>query len=77
MSITVSHLRNFAAVAEELNFTCAAERLQIGQQGLSSSIRTLEREVGARLFERSTRHVRLTPEGRALLGPAQGSLAEL
>lgn len=77
MGITFSRLRHFVVLAEELNFTRASERLGVGQQGLSSSIRTLEREVGARLFERSTRHVALTAEGQALLGPAQRAIEQL
>ena len=64
------HLRAFAAVAQELNFTRAAERLHIGQQAVSKTVRQLERELGVRLLERTTREVRLTPAGLALLDGA-------
>lgn len=57
------HLRYFCIVAEELNFTCAAERLHMSQPPLSRQIKQLEQEVGAELFERSSRGLRLTPPG--------------
>lgn len=57
------HLRYFCVVAEELNFTCAAERLHMSQPPLSRQIKQLEQEVGAELFERSSRGLRLTPPG--------------
>jgi DNA-binding transcriptional LysR family regulator len=59
-SIELRHLRYFLAVAEELNFTRAARRLNIVQQTLSEGIAQLERTIGLRLFERTTRPVRLT-----------------
>jgi LysR family transcriptional regulator, hca operon transcriptional activator len=61
------HLRYFAAVAEELNFTRAANRLHTAQPSLSQQVRQLEEEIGTSLFERDTRKVQLTPAGRALL----------
>jgi DNA-binding transcriptional LysR family regulator len=68
-------LEYFVAVAEERNFTRAAERVHISQSGVSAQIRQLERELGAELFERHTRAVTLTPAGEAALGPARAALA--
>jgi DNA-binding transcriptional LysR family regulator len=68
-------LRAFVAVAEELNFTRAAERLFIAQQAVSKSIGQLERELGVELLERTTREVRLTPAGVALLESGRDVLA--
>lgn len=68
-------LEYFVAVAEELSFTKAARRLHVVQSGVSTAIRTLEREVGAPLFERDSRHVRLSNEGTAMLSSARAALA--
>jgi DNA-binding transcriptional LysR family regulator len=68
------HLRAFVAVAQELSFTRAAGRLHMGQQAVSKSVRQLERELGVTLLERTTREVRLTPAGAALLDGATRAL---
>ncbi|MGH9123767.1 MAG: LysR family transcriptional regulator [Acidimicrobiales bacterium] len=68
-------LEAFVAVAEERNFTRAATRLHLAQSGLSATVRTLEAELRALLFVRSTRRVDLTPAGAALLPEARRTLA--
>jgi DNA-binding transcriptional LysR family regulator len=68
-------LRYFVAVAEELHFTRAAARLYLAQQALSRDISRLERQLGVRLFTRTTRRVALTPEGERLLVRARELLA--
>jgi DNA-binding transcriptional LysR family regulator len=68
-------LEYFVAVAQERHFTRAAKRMHVAQSGLSASIRTLERELGADLFVRSTRQVELTPAGQAFLVEARRALA--
>lgn len=70
------HLRHFCVLADELHFGRAASRLAISQPPLSISIRQLEDELGARLFERSNKQVRLTPAGAAFLVEAQQILAQ-
>ncbi|MBV9604272.1 MAG: LysR family transcriptional regulator [Solirubrobacterales bacterium] len=74
-AIELRELRYFVAVADELHFTRAAARLSIAQQALSSAIRSLEARVGGELFERTTREVRLTAAGKALLPFARETLS--
>ncbi|MBB5853085.1 LysR family transcriptional regulator [Amycolatopsis umgeniensis] len=68
-------LEYFVAVAEEANFTRAAERLHVAQPGVSAQIRRLERELGQPLLDRSARAVRLTEVGAAALPHARAALA--
>jgi DNA-binding transcriptional LysR family regulator len=69
------HLTVFVAVAEEASFTRAADRLHLVQSAVSASVRGLERELGAALFDRTTRRVELTDAGDALLPEARQVLA--
>ena len=73
----IRHLRYFIAVAEERNFTRAAERLRMQQPPLSQALQALERELGVKLFERLPRGVELTAAGTAFLEDARASVASL
>src|SRR5262249_23456342 len=75
--LELRHLRYFVAVAEELNFSPAAERLHMAHPPLSVAIRQLEQELDTPLLTRTTRDVRLTDAGRAFLDGARATLAEL
>ena len=74
MNVELRHLRAFVVVAEELNFTRAADRLHLAQQALSTQVRQLEERVGEQLLVRTTRKVELTAAGEALLEHARGVL---
>ncbi|PMR70714.1 LysR family transcriptional regulator [Halomonas heilongjiangensis] len=74
--MTVKQLRAFLAVAQTLSFTQACERLHLSQPALSLAIKGLEVSLGGRLLIRSTRSVRLTPEGESLVPLAKRLLAE-
>jgi DNA-binding transcriptional LysR family regulator len=71
LTVDLRHLEHFLAVAEERSFTRAAKRVHLVQSALSASIRVLERDLGAPLFERSTHQVRLSEAGEALLPEAR------
>jgi DNA-binding transcriptional LysR family regulator len=69
------HLEHFVAIAQESSFTLAARRLHLSQSALSISIRALERDLGTRLFERTSHDVALSDSGRALLPEARRILS--
>jgi DNA-binding transcriptional LysR family regulator len=69
--VELRHLRYFVAVAEDLHFRKAAERLHVAQPAVSEQVRKLEQELGVKLFNRSQRSVALTTAGAALLEEAR------
>src|SRR5438445_11217921 len=77
VSLTERHLRAFVTVAEELHFGRAAQKLYVAQPALTHTIQQLEQRVGVRLFDRTTRVVRLTEAGTELLPEAQAALASI
>ncbi|HEX3616764.1 MAG TPA: LysR substrate-binding domain-containing protein [Solirubrobacteraceae bacterium] len=74
-NVTLAQLSYFVAVAEELNFTRAAERLHVSQSPLSQAIKALESNLGVALLQRTSRHVELTPAGEELLPAARAAIA--
>ena len=74
VNVELRQLCAFEVLAQELNFTRAAARLHLSQQGLSAQIQSLERLTGTPLFERTTRSVTLTEAGRTLLRHVPGIL---
>ncbi|MGO4398344.1 LysR family transcriptional regulator [Achromobacter sp. PAB15] len=77
MNLSARQLRAFVALAEERHFTRAAQRCHLTQPAFSALIRSLEDTAGLRLFDRSTRHVELTAEGRVLDASARRLLADM
>jgi DNA-binding transcriptional LysR family regulator len=75
--VTLRHLRYLVALADELHFRRAAERLHLTQPALSHQIRQLEQILGVQLFDRDGRHVGLTPAGAALTADAHRLLADV
>lgn len=73
----IASLRTFVTVAELMSFSRAAEQLHIAQPAVSGQVKRLERDLGARLFERSTRRVALTAAGECLLPQARAILAQV
>jgi LysR family carnitine catabolism transcriptional activator len=77
MDLSTRQLRAFLALAEQRSFTRAAAQCHLSQPAFSALIRALEEALGQRLFDRSTRHVALSTEGRAFEPAARRVLAEL
>jgi LysR family transcriptional regulator, carnitine catabolism transcriptional activator len=76
MNLTHRQFEILIAAAESASFSAAAQQLKISQPSLSESIRRIEREIGARLFERTTRSLKLTPEGRHAAAVARDAVRD-
>lgn len=76
MNLTPRQFETLIAAADCGSFSAAAERLHISQPSLSESIRRIEREIGARVFERTTRSLKLTPQGRHVLTVARDAVRD-
>jgi DNA-binding transcriptional LysR family regulator len=76
-SLDIKQLRVFMAVASDLHFARAGERLGVTQSSISQQIKLLEERVGVKLLHRTTRNVKLTPAGEAFLAQVQDGLATL
>ncbi len=77
MNLSARQLRAFLALADERHFTRAAKRCHLSQPAFSALIQSLEQTAKVRLFDRSTRHVELTTEGKLLESSARGLLADM
>jgi LysR family carnitine catabolism transcriptional activator len=77
MNLSTRELRAILALIDELNFTRAADRCHLSQSAFSTLIGNVERQLGARLFDRTTRSVELTPEGRLFEPSARRMLSDL
>jgi len=77
IDLGLNHFRAIVAVADTGGFTAAAQRLDMAQSSLSRAVREVERRTGVRVFERTTRRVLLTTEGRELVALARHALGEV
>lgn len=77
MDLSLVHLRAVVAVADAGGFTAAAQQLDVAQSSLSRAVHEVERRTGVRIFERTTRQVVATTEGRELVALARHALSEV
>jgi LysR family carnitine catabolism transcriptional activator len=75
--VSIKNISAFVAVAQSQSFADASHRMHLSQPALSSAVKKLEEQLGGRLFSRSTRRVKLTPEGAAFLPVARRLIADL
>ncbi|HSV47408.1 MAG TPA: LysR family transcriptional regulator, partial [Ramlibacter sp.] len=76
LNVSTRQVKAFVALAEQRNFTRAAQQCHLSQSAFSTLIRTLEDAIGIRLFDRDTRKVELTPEGHLFLAGASRLLKD-